>query len=191
MGAFLHCQMSETGTGSSSPASDPLQPPWTLWVFDADSEKKGKSSLDSYNTALKKIYTFTTIQKFWTCFDNLPKSSNLPYNSCYHIMRDDIEPKWEYKDNAGGGIFCVRVPKAKTEKVWTDLVLSAIGEQFAAFLDKGDQINGITLSAKHKDNVIQIWNMKSDANLEDIKTRIKDLTGVDDSAIFYKLCTKS
>merc|ERR1711974_62244 len=149
---------------------------------------KGKNSLDDYNTALRKIYTFDTIQKFWSCFNNLPNCKILPYNACFHIMRNDIEPKWECQENASGGIFCVRIDKKETERVWTELVLSAIGEQLTVLLQKDDMINGITLSGKSKDNVIQVWNKNSKAETEELKKRIKEIARVDNAAIFYKLC---
>lgn len=41
----------------------------------------------------------------------------------------------EYHENENGGIFCVRVPKETSEKVWTNFVLSAIGEQFSQLLE--------------------------------------------------------
>ena len=52
--------MSETATDTEEKL--PLQTSWTLWIFDPENDKKGKhSTLESYNTALKKIFTFDTI----------------------------------------------------------------------------------------------------------------------------------
>lgn len=53
---------------------------------------------------------------------------------------------------------------------------------------KDDKINGITLSAKNKDFVIQIWNKNCEAEKKDLENMIRGIAGVESSAIFYKLC---
>ena len=42
--------------------------------------------------------------------------------------------------------------------VWKELLLAAIGEQFIDFLGPGDDICGLSVSPREKDDLIQIWN---------------------------------
>lgn len=57
-----------------------------------------------------------------------------------------------------------------------------------SYYSKSDTINGITLSIKSKDNVIQVWNHKADSNREGIERKIKEIAMNDDIKLFYKFC---
>ena len=42
--------------------------------------------------------------------------------------------------------------------MWKELLLAAIGEQFIDVLGPGDDICGLSVSPREKDDLIQIWN---------------------------------
>ncbi len=56
-----------------------------------------------------------------------------------------------------GGIYTYRCPKDKTNTVWQELCLAAIGEQFSVIDD--DDIVGISVQSRDTPpDIIQIWN---------------------------------
>merc|ERR1711976_754375 len=108
----------------------PLQTAWTFWLDKA----VHNASLSEYKANIRKIYSVSTVQGFWSVFNHIPDVSELRLRSYYHLMRDEREPVWE------------------------ELLLAAIGEQFMECLAPGDDICGLSVSPREKDDLIQIWN---------------------------------
>lgn len=67
-------------------------------------------------------------------------------------------------------------------------MLAAIGEQFCEVVNEGDDVCGLSVSPREKDDLIQIWNVKSEG-VESSKVLDKVhelLPGVRFNAEFYK-----
>ena len=76
--------------------------------------------------------------------------------------------------------------------VWKELLLAAIGEQFIDFLPEDDDICGLSVSPREKDDLIQIWNINSKAVqqsrvLEKVHSLVPDVRF---NAEFYKRKSK-
>jgi len=108
-----------------------LQNAWSFWH---DKFIGPNQSVEDYEKNLQELFSFSTIQGFWTCFNNLPTPDKLKAKSSYHMMKTGIRPIWEDPNNADGGFWAMRVKKEDTTKVWKELVLAVIGEQFSMFL---------------------------------------------------------
>ncbi|XP_078041554.1 eukaryotic translation initiation factor 4E type 3 [Augochlora pura] len=135
----------------------PLQTSWTFWLDKAVSG----TTVEEYKQNLTKIYTVNTVQSFWAVFNNIPNVSSMQVKYSYHLMRDERYPLWEEPINQHGGTWRIKCHKSDTEKIWKEIVLAAIGEQFAECVAIDDEVCGITVSIKDRDDMIQIWNMNA------------------------------
>ena len=72
--------------------------------------------------------------------------------------------------------------------VWKELLLAAIGEQFSDYLGLDDEICGLSISPREKDDLIQIWNINTKAVEESrVLEKVHDLVpDVRFNAEFYK-----
>lgn len=109
-----------------------------------------------------------------------------------HMMKKGILPVWEDPENEHGGFWVMRFPRDKIEEVWRDLCLAAIGENFYSVLRPGDTINGVTVSIRRNDVVVQVWNKLAEEEPEAkrIINHIADviLKNYTISESFYKPC---
>ncbi|XP_046841606.1 eukaryotic translation initiation factor 4E type 3-like [Xenia sp. Carnegie-2017] len=151
----------------------PLNTPWTLWL---DRYVRGATAAE-YAANLRKIYTVNTIQSFWSVFNNIPSASKLGFRTSYHMMRGERRPVWEDPENIAGGYWKIRCPKDYTDNAWKELLLAVIGEQsLIDSLAEGDEIVGVSISIRDRDDILQIWNARANlANESKILEKISDI----------------
>ncbi|XP_051163396.1 eukaryotic translation initiation factor 4E type 3-like [Leptopilina boulardi] len=162
----------------------PLQTPWTFWLDKAISG----TTTEEYKANLKKIYTVNTVQSFWAVFNNIPNPSEIQIRYSYHLMREERYPLWEEPINQRGGTWRLKCHKSETSIVWKEVVLAAIGEQFSENLAEGDEVCGVTVSIRERDDLVQIWNENAAlASKATILDKIhKLLPEIEFAAEFYK-----
>ena len=88
----------------------PLQTAWTFWLDKA----VHNASLSEYKANIRKIYSVSTVQGFWSVFNHIPDVSELRLRSYYHLMRDEREPVWEDPALCHGGVWRIKCPKRDT-----------------------------------------------------------------------------
>ena len=71
----------------------PLQTAWTFWL----DRPVHNASMAEYKASLKKIYTVSTVQGFWSVFHHIPQVWELKLRTYYHLMREEKEPLWEVR----------------------------------------------------------------------------------------------
>ena len=145
---------------------------WVFWFHDPTDNNW---DITSY----KKIYEMETIHDFWSLYNRI--DSNIVENSMIFLMRKNIEPLWEHKDNMNGGSWSLKISKNEIKKNWDRISIALLGENIS--LDKSNIINGISISPKKNFCIIKIWNRDKKYNIVSLLNRID---GVSFEGMIYK-----
>ena len=68
----------------------------------------------------------------------------MPPGTILHLFVEGVKPMWEDEANKNGGRWQMRFAKGYANKVWEDLILALIGEQF----EDENEITGVVLSMR-------------------------------------------
>lgn len=96
---------------------------WTLWYLRPP--VGCKSNQENFESLLKDIGTFSTVQEFWAIYLSLKRVTDLAEGTTdYSLFTSDIRPVWEDPSNADGGKLVLRLKKGGTisERFWELLV---------------------------------------------------------------------
>ncbi|KAI3744075.1 hypothetical protein L1987_57148 [Smallanthus sonchifolius] len=133
----------------------PLEHSWTFW-FDNPS---AKSKQAAWGSSMRPVYTFSTVEEFWSLYNNIHRPSKLASGADLYCFKNKIDPKWEDPVCANGGKWTMNFPKSKSDTSWLYTLLAMIGEQF----DHGDDICGAVVNVRAKQEKISLWT-KNAAN---------------------------
>lgn len=113
----------------------PFQYAWSLY-HDRFIEGAG---YDHRQTEL--LGNIITIKVFWEAYNNCPLTA-LKLKDSVHFFKRGVKPVWEDRRNVTGGSWTFRVPKDKSEATWKELLLLAVGEQFADVIQPSKWVDG-------------------------------------------------
>lgn len=167
----------------SNTAIHPLECEWTFWYDKRPAQgKRLKGEQESYESNLRAIGTFGTVEDFWRYYNHLVKPSKLEMNSNYHFFKNGIKPMWEDSANAKGGKWVLTFKdKNLLDTSWENVVLGLVGET----LDVDNEITGAVMSRRKAGDRIAIWNKTKDNEVAimGVGRKLKALLGVDPSKV--------
>ncbi|KAK3187662.1 hypothetical protein Dsin_027223 [Dipteronia sinensis] len=127
-----------------------LERKWTFWFDNQSKPKQGAA----WGSSLRNVYTFDTVEEFWSLYDQTFKPSRLTINADFHLFRAGVEPKWEDPECANGGKWTVTSNrKATLDTMWLETMMALIGEQF----DEADEICGVVASVRQRQDKLALW----------------------------------
>ncbi|KAI4365182.1 hypothetical protein MLD38_021192 [Melastoma candidum] len=126
-----------------------LENSWTFWFDNPSAKQKQKA----WGASIRPIYTFSTVEEFWSLYNNIHHPSKLAGGADFYCFKDKIEPKWEDPVCANGGKWTVNFNRGKSDTSWLYTLLAMIGEQF----DHGDEICGAVVNVRSRAEKISIW----------------------------------
>jgi translation initiation factor 4E len=101
----------------------------------------------------------------------------------FHFFKEGIKPVWEDAANCKGGKWILRLKKGLSSRIWENLLLAMIGEQFLV----GEEICGAVCSVRNQvsntvsvlsvmfavqEDIVSLWNRTADD--PGITNRIRD-----------------
>lgn len=118
------------------------------------------------------------MESFWSLWTHVYQPSSLLPTTDYLLFHSGIRrPVWEDPLNLSGGKWIIRLRKGVADRLWEDLVLAVIGDQFDG-VDDGEgsqpdaaalegvppgewpEICGCTISVRQNEDIISLWNRR-------------------------------
>jgi translation initiation factor 4E len=140
-----------------------------------------KQALDKkiYETQVKKIHEFDTVEEFWGIFQHLRKPDSCKPGIEFMMFKEPIKPMWEDENNKNGGKISIKLRKEYTTIIWEEMIFALIGGILPK--EMKDEINGIVVTSRKEFNTLQIWFKTFDENInKDLVQCIKDLLVIPD-----------
>ncbi|KAF5361985.1 hypothetical protein D9756_002426 [Leucocoprinus leucothites] len=173
---------SSAGNGAAAPVH-PLRNTWVFWF--RQQRAPGNKNVN-YEEGIKKISAFSSVESFWSLWTHLAPPSALQPTTDYLLFHNGVrKPVWEDPLNITGGKWIIRLRKGVADRLWEDLVMAVIGDQFDecgseltgaqrnGTGEAGDgeveamegedgvqwpEICGCTISVRQNEDIISLWN---------------------------------
>ena len=124
--------------------------PWTIHVHETEETKWGPESY-------KQLHVAASWEELGAVLRELGPTRIL--NTMIFGMRGSRPPRWENKENIGGGSYSFVIDRRKAADVY-QLYLAAAATDSAS-LNTTNKIVGVTMSPKKRHCVIKLWNASS------------------------------
>jgi len=140
----------------------PLENEWSFWYDKRPAAgKRTRGEQESYESNLREVGAFGTVEDFWRYYNHLVKPSKIENNSNYHFFKKGIKPMWEDAQNCKGGKWVITLKggdKTAADAIWENLILALVGET----IDVGDEVCGAVFSKRKNGDRIAVWNRNRD-----------------------------
>ncbi|KAF8627806.1 hypothetical protein AX15_004232 [Amanita polypyramis BW_CC] len=173
-----------------------IHPLRNTWVFWFRQQRSPGSKTLNYEEGIKKISSFSSIESFWSLWTHLSPPSALQPTTDYLVFHSGVQrPVWEDPLNLSGGKWIIRLKKGVADRIWEDLVLAIIGDQFHECRSSTEtpipknenegqngsdmnpapewpEICGCTISVRQNEDIISLWN-RVDGDVK-VREKIRD-----------------
>ncbi|KAI0675699.1 eukaryotic translation initiation factor 4E class II [Trametes maxima] len=166
------------GNGAANGALS-VHPLRNTWVFWFRQQRAPGNKITNYEEGIKKISAFSSVESFWSLWTHVHPPSSLLPTTDYLLFHSGIRrPVWEDPLNLSGGKWIIRLRKGIADRLWEDLVLAVIGDQFDGVVDgegapphggasadgvppgEWPEICGCTISVRQNEDIISLWNRR-------------------------------
>jgi translation initiation factor 4E len=142
------------------------------WVFWFRQQRAPGNKITNYEEGIKKISAFASVESFWSLWTHLhPPSALLPTTDYLLFHQGVRRPVWEDPLNLPGGKWILRLRKGVADRIWEELVLALIGDQFAGVAppheDEWPEICGCTISVRQSEDILSVWNRIDEPKLRE------------------------
>jgi translation initiation factor 4E len=148
---------------------------WTFWYHNPKDTEWG---INSYI----KLGNITNVSEFWQLMNSL--DNNIVENSMLFIMKDNIIPMWEDKNNCKGGSWSFKIYKNTIKQVWEDVCINIICDNITKNKSDTNTINGISISPKKSFCILKIWN--DNKNINNYKLLNNNIKNINLNESIYK-----
>jgi translation initiation factor 4E len=186
-------EKSPAASSSGLPTTLSVHPLRSTWVFWFRQQRAPGNKITNYEEGIKKISAFASVESFWSLWTHLHPPSALLPTTDYLLFHQGIRrPVWEDPLNLPGGKWILRLRKGVADRVWEDIVLALVGDQFAGVAppheDEWPEICGCTISVRQSEDILSVWNRIDEPKLrERIRDRIRVVLHLPPSTIMeYK-----
>ena len=129
---------------------------------------------EKYESQVKKIAEFDTIEEFWGIFQHLRKPDSCRPGIEYFMFKEPIKPMWEDENNKNGGRFSIKLKHGYTTIIWEEMIFALIGGILPK--EMKDEINGIVVTSRKEFNTLQIWfKTYEEKIIKELEQCIRDL----------------
>jgi len=158
-------------------------------LHDEDISAQDKETIDWYIKHLHSLGTFNSVESFWRHYSHLRRPSNIPNGCNVSVFRANLVPAWESFPRGGCWIIRVSIQEKFLDRLWEELLMSVVGENFLT-----PDLVGVNLAIRRDTANISVWNRdntSSDVRFR-IGERLKDLLNLDEqSTVEYKFFRES
>ena len=161
-----------------------LENKFSFWyrISDDIAQYQGpKQALDKkiYETQVKKIHEFDTVEDFWGIFQHLRKPDSCKPGIEFMMFKEPIVPMWEDENNKNGGKISIKLRKQFTTIIWEEMIFALIGGILPK--EMKEEINGIVVTSRKEFNTLQIWFKTFDERINnDLEQCIRGLLVIPD-----------
>lgn len=121
------------------------------WIYWAHSPTDTVWTIQSYKSIMNVKY----VEELISLLHVLPEKMLTSY--MFFIMKNNILPLWEDKNNINGGCFSYKVSNKYVKEVWTTLAYAMCGNTITTDPEFNRSIAGMTISPKKSFCIIKLW----------------------------------